>query len=132
MNNSPRKNYSREFKLEAVRMSQQPGVTVAEVARELGLRENDLHTWRQTVKEQGQHAFPGRGRKSQDELSQLKRENARLREENAKLLWGLFHMVGMCGLAASPQMREPEPQPSARGRVMHQQQRFCFRTRTPT
>jgi len=84
-NNSPRKSYSREFKLEAVKMSQQPGRTVAEVARELDVRENDLHAWRKMNKEQGTHVFPGRGRKSNDEMSQLKRENARLREENAIL-----------------------------------------------
>lgn len=77
--------HSREFKLEAVKMSRQPGRTVAEVARELGIRENDLHAWRKKVKEQGAHAFPGRGRQPNDEVSQLKRENARLREENAIL-----------------------------------------------
>ncbi|HLF17903.1 MAG TPA: transposase [Candidatus Omnitrophota bacterium] len=78
-------HHSREFKLEAVKMSQQSGRTVAEVARELGIRENDLHAWRKMVKEQGDQAFPGRGRKAQDELSQLKREVAKLREENAIL-----------------------------------------------
>ena len=81
-NNSPRNNYSREFKLEAVKMSRQPNRTVAEVARELDLRENDLHNWRKMVNEQGDKVFPGRGRKSNDETSQLKREVARLREEN--------------------------------------------------
>ena len=83
----PNKNnhHSREFKLEAVRMSQQQGRTVAEVARELGIRENELHAWRKLVKEQGDQVFPGRGRKAQDEVSQLKRENDRLREENAIL-----------------------------------------------
>lgn len=80
--NSPRKNHSREFKLEAVKMTQQPGRTVAEVARELDIRENDLHTWRKMVNEQGDNAFPGRGRKPNDEISQLKREVAKLREEN--------------------------------------------------
>jgi len=80
--NSPRKNHSREFKLEAVKMSQQPGHTVAEVARELDIRENDLHNWRKMVTEQGDKVFPGRGRKSNDEISQLKREVAKLREEN--------------------------------------------------
>ena len=82
VNNSSRNNDSREFKLEAVKMSQQPGCTVAEVARELDLRENDLHNWRKMVTEQGNKVFPGRGRKSNDETSQLKREVARLREEN--------------------------------------------------
>jgi len=80
--NSSRNNYSREFKFEAVKMSQQLGRTVADVARELDVRENDLHNWRKMVKEQGDKAFPGQGRKSNDETSQLKREVARLREEN--------------------------------------------------
>lgn len=84
-NNSSRNNYSREFKLEAVKMSQQTGCTVAEVARELDVRENDLHNWRKMVNEQGNKVFPGRGRKSNDDISQLKRENERLREENAIL-----------------------------------------------
>ncbi len=79
---SPRKNNSREFKLEAVKMSQQPDHTVADVARELDIRENELHHWCKLVNEQGDKAFPGQGRKSNDETSQLKREVARLREEN--------------------------------------------------
>jgi transposase len=63
-------------------MTRQAGVSVAEVARKLGIRENDLHAWKKTITELGNNAFPGRGKKSQDELSQLKREIARLREEN--------------------------------------------------
>ena len=85
MNKSPRKKHNREFKLEAVKMSQQPGRTVAEIARELDIRENDLHNWKKMVNEQGGNAFPGHGRKSNDDISQLKREIARLREENAIL-----------------------------------------------
>jgi len=84
-NNSSRNNYSREFKLEAVKMTNQPGRTIAEVARELDMRENDLHTWRKAVNEQGDNAFPGRGRKPNDETAQLKREIVKLREENAIL-----------------------------------------------
>ncbi len=80
--NSSRNNYSREFKLEAVKMSNQPDRTVADVARELDLRENDLHNWRKMVKEQGDKVFPGQGRKSNDNISQLKREVVKLREEN--------------------------------------------------
>jgi len=80
--NSPRNNYSREFKLEAVKLSNQPDRTVADVARELDLRENDLHNWRKMVKAQGDQVFPGQGRNSKDEMSKLKRENKRLSEEN--------------------------------------------------
>ena len=83
--NNSRNKYSREFKLEAVRLSEQPNRTVADVARDLDIRENDLHAWRKLVKENGTLAFPGRGRKANDETARLKRENARLREENAIL-----------------------------------------------
>ena len=79
-----RKSHSREFKLEAVRRSNEPGKTVAEVARELDIRENDLHEWRHQVAKKGDNAFPGAGRKSPNndsELARLKKENARLREE---------------------------------------------------
>lgn len=81
---SKRKSHSREFKLEAVKRSYEPGKTVAEVARELDVRENDLHQWRKEVDEKGDNVFPGACRKApanSSELEQLKRENARLREE---------------------------------------------------
>jgi len=79
-----RKSHSREFKLEAVKRSYEVGKTIAEVARELDVRENDLHEWRYQVSEKGGVVFPGSGRKSannDNELAQLKEENARLREE---------------------------------------------------
>ena len=85
MSNNNFKYHSREFKLEAVKMCEQPDRTVAEVARELGIRENVLHAWRKLVQDQGDQVFPGRGRKSKDEIFQLKRENARLKEENTIL-----------------------------------------------
>lgn len=84
---SPNKynQHTREFKFEAVKMCEESGRSVAEVARELGIRENDLHAWRKTIKEQGEKAFPGRGKRPTDDAAQLKRENERLREENAIL-----------------------------------------------
>ena len=85
MSPSNRKQHTREFKIEAVKMCEQPGRTVAEVARELGIRENDLHAWRKIIKDHGEKAFPGRGRRPTDDTSQLKRENERLRQEVAIL-----------------------------------------------
>ncbi len=79
------KQHTREFKIAAVKMSQEPGRTVAQIARELDIRENDLHAWRNTINELGDNAFPGRGRKTKSDLSELKHENERLREENAIL-----------------------------------------------
>jgi len=81
---SKRKSHSREFKLEAVRRSYEPGKTIAEVARELDLRENDLHEWRSQVARKGENVFPGAGPKTSNnkiEIDRLKKENACLREE---------------------------------------------------
>jgi transposase len=80
-----RKNrrYSREFKLEAVRLSEEANRPVADVARELGIHPNNLYKWRAQFAEQGTEAFPGKGNMGglDDELRRLRRENMRLREE---------------------------------------------------
>jgi transposase-like protein len=47
------RTYTAEFKLEAVRLSQQPGSTVAGVARNLGVPLSVLQGWRRQQREQG-------------------------------------------------------------------------------
>ena len=80
-----RQRYTKEFKLEAVRLLEsgdQPGV---EVARELGIKRNQLYKWREELKEKGESAFAGPGRRpldQSDKLAQLERENKRLQQEN--------------------------------------------------
>ena len=77
------RRYSREFKLEAVRLSEEDDRPVADVARELGIHPNNLYKWRAQFAEQGAEAFPGKGNMGglDDELRRLRRENMRLREE---------------------------------------------------
>ena len=88
------KSRSREFKIEAVRLSHEPSKTVAEVARELDVRENVLHDWRAQVSRKGENVFPGSGqRKPNTEIEQLKRENKRLRDENAILKKSAIHFA---------------------------------------
>ena len=82
MTRKDRKRYSREFKLEAVRLANESGKPVAEVARELDISVHHLYRWRDEASKQGEKVFPGHGKaNSQDELTLLRRENARLREE---------------------------------------------------
>lgn len=78
-----RKKYTKEFKLEAVRLARQPGVTAREIAEDLGISESVLHRWKKALSVDGDQAFPGNGRlKSDDEeIRQLKLEVRRLREE---------------------------------------------------
>ncbi len=78
-----RRTFSREFKIEAVRLITEGGRTGAEVARELGINVNLLYAWKARHQEDVSGAFPGKGHLSaeQQELVQLRRENARLKEE---------------------------------------------------
>ncbi|MFH1058293.1 MAG: transposase [Pseudomonadota bacterium] len=78
-----RRSFSREFKLEAVRLVTAGGLSVAQAARDLGVQESVLGRWRKQLAEDPVEAFPGKGRlKSQDEeLRRLRRENEILRQE---------------------------------------------------
>ena len=73
-----RKCYSAEFKLEAVRLSQQTNKTIGEVADDLGIGRSTLTTWLRQHRERGELAFPGHGRMAlspeQEEIRRLKRE----------------------------------------------------------
>ena len=73
----PRKAYTREFKIEAVRMTTEGGVSVAQAARDLGLNGNTLHNWRRQFRQWG--AGPG----ADKEALSLAEENRRLRKEMA-------------------------------------------------
>jgi transposase len=75
--------YSREFKLEAVRLSETSEKTVAQIARDLGMPERVLYRWRRELRERPEQAFPGKGHQSEleDENRRLKRELELLRQE---------------------------------------------------
>ena len=82
-----RRNYTREFKIEAVRRIAAEGRSLAEVARELGLGESLLRSWKQTLAAEGEQAFPGKGNPPalEEELRRLRAENQRLRMEREVL-----------------------------------------------
>jgi transposase len=75
-----RKSYTPEFKQEAIDLVAKHGYTVAEAARNLGIRRNTLDRWRREQQQKPREAFPGSGHQSGD-AAELKR----LREENRKL-----------------------------------------------
>ena len=79
-----RRQFSSEFKLEAVRLAE-GGRPPGEVARELGIRADMLRKWRRQFATalSAREAFPGSGKltSQDDEVRQLRREVAQLREE---------------------------------------------------
>ena len=78
-----RRQFSREFKFEAVRLVKDRGVSVAQAARDLDVHENVLRKWVREAAGDPQHAFQGQGvmKPDQAELERLKKENAKLRME---------------------------------------------------
>ncbi len=67
-----KKKYDKEFKIQTIRLIQEQGKTVAQVARDLGLSENTLYRWIAEFKQDGNSAFVGSG--------QLKSEDKAMRE----------------------------------------------------
>jgi len=56
-----RKKYSREFKINAVRMVSEEDRVAAEVARDLDISSNMLYTWKQKYLEEKEDSFQGKG-----------------------------------------------------------------------
>ena len=78
-----RRKFSREFKLEAVRLVKDRGVAVAQAARDLDLHENVLRKWIRDLAADPQHAFTGHGqmKPEQQEIDRLRKEVAKLKAE---------------------------------------------------
>lgn len=77
-----RKRYSAEFKRQALKRADEPGVTDALVCEELGISTRQLRRWRDAVQEYGEAAaFPGHGKSRDEEVTQLKRELAKVKAE---------------------------------------------------
>ena len=79
-----RRSFTREFKVEAVRMVVEDGMSQAQVSRELGISRETINRWRKQLQADPEQAFPGHGKlKPRDEeLATLRRENNRLQMEN--------------------------------------------------
>ena len=86
--------YDREFKIEAVRRSFEPGKTAAEVARELDIKVTQLYKWREEFERKQKEAFPKSGKSTQNnELERLRQENKRLKQERDILKKSLIFFV---------------------------------------
>ena len=76
-----RRKFSAEYKRDAVTMLDTPGVTVKHIAADLGIGANVLGRWPRELRRQPERAFVGNGRSRDEELSQLRRELARVTKE---------------------------------------------------
>jgi transposase len=78
-----RRRFSREFKLEAVKLVRERGVAAAQAARDLDVHENVLRKWVKELAADPQDAFPGQGqmKPEQLEIERLRREVQKLKAE---------------------------------------------------
>ena len=71
--------------MEAVRLLQEGGLSLTQVAQDLGVDRKLLRRWRDQLDQSGsqEQAFPGKGnrRPEDEEVRRLKRENEVLRQE---------------------------------------------------
>ena len=83
MSGRRQKRYTREFKLEALRLVETSGKNMSEIERDLGITSGLLSQWRQRLSENGHQSFPGRGRlqDTDEEIRRLKRELEVVRQE---------------------------------------------------
>jgi transposase len=76
-----RKSYTEEFKREAVRLMESSGKPVAQLARDLGINDNNLYRWREEYGNAAQERSTGSVAEMDAELKRLRRENEVLRQE---------------------------------------------------
>ena len=78
-----RRQYTKEFKLEALRLCEQPGMGPSRVAKDLGISRTLLCAWSQQLKESPKEAFRGHGTRTEleGELEALRRRVRVLEEE---------------------------------------------------
>jgi len=77
--------YTKEFKLEALRMMDESDRPASEIAMKLGIRRNQLYKWKEQLKKNGDVASAKKGRpkkEDQSELAKVKQELKRVKEEN--------------------------------------------------
>ena len=78
-----RRKFTREFKLEAVRLIKERGVSYRQASHDLSVHQSQLRSWVKALAADPQQAFPGQGqmKPEQLEIAQLKREVLKLKAE---------------------------------------------------
>lgn len=79
-----RRSFSREFKLEAVRLVNERGMTVAQAARDLDIHDNVLRRWIKQYRDDPAHAFPGAGQMKPELISLITSKGSTIRKDGTQ------------------------------------------------
>jgi len=79
-----RKSYSKQFKIDGVKLVTDQDYKISEAARNLDIHQNILRKWKDQLTGDSDQVFPGKGHMTpeKEELFQLRKENKRLRMEH--------------------------------------------------
>ena len=93
-----RRKFTREFKLEAVRLIKERGVSYVQASQDLGVHVSQLRDWVKKFADDPEHAFPGHGqmKPEQLEIARLKREVTKLKAER-DILKNARRSLSSCG-----------------------------------
>ena len=76
-----RRKFNKQFKIDSVQLLQNSEKSVFDIATDLGINPNTLWRWKREYSETKEKSFPGNGRARDEEIKQLKKENAELKLE---------------------------------------------------
>jgi transposase len=78
-----RRTYTKEFKLETLKLAETSEKSVSQIEREMGLPAGVIFRWQRQLRQDGDQAFPGHGnlKEAETRIEQLEKENANLRME---------------------------------------------------
>ena len=88
--NGKKKRFDRDFKISAVKMVTEGGHKAAEVARSLGIHENQLYNWKRKFSDQGDKAFLGKGHLTELAALQRKLREVEMERDILKKAVGIF------------------------------------------
>ena len=91
-----KRQFTQEFKKEAVEYSLSSEKSVEEVARDLGISPHNLTRWRKEYRKRGELAFPGHGKENltpqEEKLRKLQKEltDTQIERDILKVALGIF------------------------------------------
>ena len=88
--NGKKKRFDRDFKISAVKMVTEGGHKAAEVARSLGIHQNQLYNWKKKFSDQGDKAFPGKGHLTELAALRRKLKDVEMERDILKKAVGIF------------------------------------------
>ena len=85
-----KRRFDREFKISAVKMVTEGGNKAAEVARSLGIGQNQLYLWKKKFSNDGDKAFPGKGHLTELAALRRKLQEVEMERDILKKAVGIF------------------------------------------